>query len=145
MGLLFNYGCYIFIDNQTKATLTLSKSDSEWGTWALPPPPTIAPGERVRIELDDTAGPTGSEGVIEYNYPTASQPAAITLHFACPTASTNYVEVTVPSWSPYLRATFTAKSGSDVKEPIETGNWGSENSCPSFGHPLAINVIIQST
>jgi len=144
MGLLFNYGCYVFIENQLKdTTLTLTQSDSLYGTWALPPPPTISPGEKVRIELDDTTGPAGSEGIIEYTFrPETMFPIYIRLHFACPTASLNYVEVT-PKSDRQVQTVFYAKSGSDVYEPIETGNWGAANECPKFGHPLAMHLIIK--
>ena len=69
-------------------------------------------------------------------------PIYTTLNFMCPTLSRNSVEVsTTPGVS--VQATFYAKSGSDVFEPIEEGKWGAANDYPGFGHPLAVYLVIK--
>ncbi len=117
-----DFSCYATVTNQTGGALTLDAlQPPAYGTWVVPPPPSIAPGASAMIWLQDNTGPHGSEGAFSYNN------GSLKFSFECPTGLW-------PNSCSGPNGNFVARSG--------TSGWGARGSCPSWGHPLQIKYTV---
>ncbi|MBL7733734.1 MAG: DUF4474 domain-containing protein [Chitinophagaceae bacterium] len=126
--------CAVEFDNQsTTYTLVLNSSAAVNGTYLVPAPDSIAPGNRGRLYLKDPTVTGGSEGWVMYNLVDQhgnSQP--VKFSFNCPEfiVSNNEVSIVPANKDIY----FVARSG--------TGQWGTPNVVPKSGHPLLVRFVI---
>lgn len=128
-----DFSCYITIYNNTPYTLTLTDSGDPWGYWNIAPPKTIQPFQATtQFQLEDKAGPGGTEGYVTY---TANSPAAdvFTMKFSDPYSGSNYCNINNPNGNSY-GVFFVANSGSG----------DNNNVCPTSGHPLTISYYLKS-
>ncbi len=125
-GLAFDYSCYVRVTNRTGVTLRLAGTPNGGSAfWAVPPPATIANGERADIWLQDELMKEGAEG--DFTYTDAASAHGSTFQFACPLPPRRNRVV-----SPVHN--FETKSG---KSPWRAGktDW--------VGHPLQVRFIAE--
>jgi len=119
-----DYSCYIRIENQTSQPLTSSALHVDEGAWVVPPPTTIAPGERVDAWLQDRVGPYGSGGGVTY----AQGAQSLAFRFSCPTG---------------LSANTASGPGDDFVARSGSGAWQSRGQVPHWGHPLQVRFTVE--
>ncbi len=112
-----DFSSYVRITNTTSQTLTRTALSSQEGTWVVPPPAMIAPGERIDAWLQDDVGTSGSEGSVSYS--------GTTFSFSCPTGIFPNT-VSGPS--------FIARTGAS--------GWQSPGQVPRWGHPLQVRYTV---
>ncbi len=128
-----DFSCYVTIYNNTPYTLSLTNSGDAWGKWTIAPPTTISPFQATsQFQLQDKAGPNGTQGFVTY---TANSPAAdaFTMNFSDPYSGSNYCNINNPNGNCYS-VFFVANSGGG----------DNNNVCPTSGHPLTLSFYIRS-
>lgn len=115
-----DYSCYVRITNTSSQTLTRTSLSNDAGAWVVPPPDSIAPGQRVDAWLQDDPGLEGSEGKVTYS----NGSNKLSFSFSCPTTW----------WNSISGPSFIARSGS--------GDWQGRNLVPKLGYPLQVRFTV---
>jgi hypothetical protein len=134
LGINLDFSCIIEFVNSGPYTLTLINSATIYGSYVIPPPPTIRPGQTIPFWLKDPKPSIhGAQGWVSYTYTDSNNRTyAVTFNYDCPTGFfSNTVSIT--PGSPF---NFYAQSGN-----YSPGGWGRLNSVPGSGHPLYVAFI----
>src|SRR5262249_45753279 len=83
---VYDYSCYVRIENRSKVTLRRRSFSRGWFSWwVVEPPEKIRPGERADIWLQDSPGTVGSNG----RSTDFDGVRNLEFAFACPTLGSN--------------------------------------------------------
>lgn len=137
---VMDFSCTVEIDNQS-ADYTLVRDNyavdkglfgADLGEYVIVPPPSIPPGNRGRMLIQDNFGIHGGEGWVTYDLVDKNgNRQTFKFSFGCPTGfDQNHVNIEPASAKIY----FYAKSSD--------GNWGGQNQVPGGGHPLQVRFVI---
>ena len=133
-GFNLDFSCIIELYNAGPYELMLTNSGITYGSYVIPPPQTIQPGETVRFWLKDPKPSIhGAQGLVQYSWTDSNNNTqAVQFNFDCPTGSyPNSVSMT--PGSPF---NFYTQSGT-----TPSSNWGSMNRVQEGGHPLYVAFV----
>lgn len=114
-----DFSSYVRITNTGSEPMTRTGLTANEGSWVVPPPQTIAPGEHGHGWLQDNPGAYGSEGTVTYQRGGQSLKYAV----SCPTGFW-------PNTASGDGGNFVARSGA--------GDWQGRGVVPRAGHPLQV-------